>query len=224
MSSQYNKIFSILTRGEGTLREISKVFKKDENIAGIHSALVPEGSSPFIDLAAEQLIQCLMSSYMTEAAGNFDPESRYNYPLSFPMVFESSLNALEDNIVISYRKTEGYNTVLENGANMVIYADANQLTFTSGPRSGETVSYAVTGGLSDIIEIDSNITMHIKYPLTGTHTVNLSWKLPFNRTLLDIKKELPASAGFRYQYMEHTLLPDYISGIVMDVCYRQELI
>lgn len=223
MLSSYNKIFSILTREKGSLREVSRVFDKKEDMVGIHSALVPEGSSPFIDYAAEQLIQCLIRSYMTDAANEFDPLSRYNYPLSFPIIFESSLDALNDNIVVSYRKTEGYNTLLENKADMIIYSDSNQLSFTSGPRSGETVTYTVENDLSSIIEIDDNVTIHIKYPLTGAHPVSLSWKLPFNRTLLDIKRELPVSALSKYQYMEHTLLPDYISGIVMDVCYRQEL-
>ena len=221
----YNKMFSILTREKGILREVSRSFQPDNVMKNIHNALVPDnGITPFTDYAAEQLIQCVRSSYMKDAAAAFDPLSRYNYPLSFPTIFEYSLNMLQDNIDVSYRKIPGYSVNMNMSTVMEINADTGTIVFVSGNRSGEVVNYTVTDGVSENIPLTDRVTFCISDLISGQYTVILSYKLPFTRTLLDIKNELPASVSSKYEYMRYNNLPDYIAGITMDVCYTQEKI
>jgi len=220
----YNKLFSILTRGKGELRQVSKSYKKNESVKNIHKALVPDnGLSPFTDYAAEQLIQCVRSSYMKEASELFDPVSKYQYPLSFPSIFEYSVSDMQDNIVVSYRNIPGYSVNMNASYIVEIDADLKKVSFMSGDRMGEVVSYSVTDGLSEPIKIVDRVFFSISDLSSGTHTLTISYKLPFTRTLLDIISDLPISVSSRYEYMKYNQLPDYIAGIVMDVCYNQEV-
>ena len=219
----YNKIFSILTREKGILRKVSKSYKPDDDVKNIQEALVPNnGISPFTDYAAEQIIQCIRGSYMAEAANRFDPVSRYDYPLSFPLIFEHSLNKLQDNIIVSYRDMPGYSVNMNRSNIMEINADTKTVVFINGDRQGEVQSYTVVDNVSDPIYLTDRVFFNISDLASGIHTVGLSYKLPFTRTLLDIQKEFPISVSSRYDYLKYNQLPDYIANIAMDMCYIQE--
>ena len=218
----YNKIFSILTRGKGTKRQVSKVYEEDTSVQNIHKALVPDTKGIFKDYAAEQLIQCVRSAYTAPVLRLFDPINRYEYPLSFPVVFSSSLNSLEDNITVSYREQDEYAIDIEQTTVMQINEDNNTITFLRGDREGETITYEYTDGLTEAIELSKWVTIHLKDVPAGVHTVELSYKLPYTRTLLDVVNDLPISASSRYESIKHHQLPDFIASIVMDVCYKQE--
>jgi hypothetical protein len=220
----YNKIFSILTRGKGTKRKISKAYQEDESIKAIHSVLIPDGPAPFIDYAAEQIIQCIRSSYIRSSIDVFDPDNRYKYPLTFPVMFESSLSDLSDNITVSYNKRDEYAVNMEQDNYLKIDGSAKTVEFIRGDRQGEVMVYNETDGLSEPIVLNKWVSFNIKNLSTGPHYVTLSYKLPFTRSLLDIKNNLPVSVASRYEYAKYNQLPDYIAVIAMDVCYKQERI
>jgi len=219
-----NKAFTILTRKQGTLRHVSDCFQEEHLLKSIHNALVPaNGTSPFIDYAAEQLIQCVRHSSVKTQLDLFDEQSKYQYPLAFPSLFEySMIGDISTSITVSYMSEGDYNKDLEQSCNMEIDADAKIITFTGGNKAGTSEAFTVTDNLSSVINISDKVAIRIRYPMTGSHSVELNYILPFTRTLLDIKNELPALALARYDYIKEEQLPDYISGIVMDVCFRQE--
>lgn len=218
----YNKMFSILTRDKGSLRKTSGVYDKDIDIEQVHKVLVPDVDGVFKDYAAEQLIQCAMSSYTAPAVRVFDPLNKYDYPLSFPVLFSSSLNTLQDNITVSYRAQKKYAVDIEQTTIMRIDESNKTIAFLKGDRNGEVINYTYTDGLTEAIYINDWVTIHLKSLPAGTHMVELSYKLPFTRTLLDVVNDLPISASSKYELVKYNQLPDYIAAIVMDVCYKQE--
>jgi len=222
----YNKMFSILTREKGTLRGVSKgVYIENPDLKAIHNALVPnKDNTPFIDLAAEQLIQCVISSNMSKSMESFDPESLYRYPLEFPIVFEYHLSDIADNINVSYKEADTYNTVLEGSCLVEINRNGNKITFKKGDRVGDVEYFTYDDNLSSPIVINKNITININNLSSGIYETELNYKLPYNRNLLDILNDLPPSVHSRYEYASRSQLPDYIASIVMDTCMGQEII
>jgi len=216
-------MFSILTRGEGKLRAVSNSYKEEEDALAVHNALVPRTLNPFIDYAAEQLIQCVIASSLKKEVLYFETDSRYVYPLPFPVIFESSVSGIPDNIIISYQKIKAYNVNLEQTNKITIDSSAKSIHFLTGDRKGDMEYYTEEGGLSSIIRFNDRVSFRIKDLAPGVYNTTISYKLPFNRTLLDIKNELPASTSSRYKHVEHKQLPDYLASIVMDICYKQEL-
>lgn len=215
-----NIIFSILTREEGVLREVSAVFSRVSEKAAIHDILVPKTSGIFTDYAAEQVIQCMLGSYLRDTIKIIDPEARYNYPLEFPTVFSYNLDNMQDIITVSYREPDTYNKIIAADTIMRINGTAHTVDFLSGINSGESVSYTVSGGLSEPVQITDGVYINIR-DFSGEQICKLECTLPYNRSITDIKKELPVSILHKYSFSENDVLPDYIATIAMDICVSQ---
>lgn len=218
----YNKAFSILTRGVGEIRRaVPGLYKADDSVSAVHDALVPAGLGEYTDFAAEQLIACVRSSYVADAFAAFDPANSYRHSIEFPTFFNSSVEGGESlEIKIQYRPEADVPRTLKDAAGFEVDPASSTVFFLEGPRKGESQQYTQTDGLSEPVRLTDSVYMTFTGTEAGSAVVR--WELPFTRSLLDVYRRLPASAGHKYEYLDSMLLPDYIAGIVLDVCLKEE--
>ena len=213
-----NRIFTVLTRGKGTLRRVFSTknnYPKDR----LHEALVPAGiEGKYTDYAAEQLIQNLIRSRFASEVEALDPLSMYVRQLEFPTDFSYIMRGIpEDKVEIIYKKQNQPPTVISRSAVLQIKADELSARFLAGDRSGEDISYTVSGNLSSDIELNNGLSLRLKYPLSGMYNITLDYVFPYRRSLVDINNGLPPLHGPYADYSSLSM-PDKLAGLTFELC------
>ena len=187
-----NKVFTILTRGKGSLRKCDPdltLASLSPLMLALHSVLIPKNMEGlYRDLAAEQLIQCLRHSSKREWLKTFDPDSDYNHPLVFPRALSYSTDPSAP-ITLS---NIGIASFVSYHAKLFFDFDT-QAVLVSRKDNESVFRYELVGGVSKPLELTPELYfMVVNPPETGTLTSSLEVVMPYYRDLLSVVESLPA--------------------------------
>lgn len=208
-----NKVFSILTQGSSASRKTERQDTPSAKKRRVLEALVPSNAGPlFRDLAAEQLVQCVRRSSLRGWLREFDPESLYDRPLTYPGVFSyqvaGGLDIEVNQIKPALNRVEyNFDIALDYQTNTIYFKGDSDLAS----------AYTVVDGLSEPLNPVPCLAVVLKNPPTsGSATGALSCVAPFERTIIQALDDLPLSLRDSYNRSEGIL--ETVAALVRDIC------
>jgi hypothetical protein len=190
-----NKIWSVLSRGvvdstygrrTADVSTPSQYFSKT-----IHDILVPSTERGFSCLCTEQILQAILASSLRDMALSTDTENTYEYPVDFPVAFQSSVTGSPSGVGIHIldesRKGRPWTT---KSFSLAVDPVALTVAVRSGSKT-RVLDYSFSDNLSSKMYLDPGLVLRMSGSLPVTpFTFFISCISPFRRTIVDLAASL----------------------------------